>query len=216
MEVAPILVNPGQTNKANKIFGCHRLGRLEATRVKDVKGKVATQLHRESGGISWNLRYGQMAAGSQAPFAQGKEGKDGRSKGSKSDIEPSRSLIWTSDLAGKGSSKGKANGKANGSSNEHWGNTTGEELCSSLDVSTTYSNSYFVAKCFEMLREGGAFGLWCDVSSSKQLCEESTQTGWLMHDEKQLNHSCNSWCRFYYFILAWFMTLKGTVQLHID
>ena len=37
-----------------------------------------------------------MAAGSQAPFAQGKEGKDGRSKGSKSDIEPSRSLIWTS------------------------------------------------------------------------------------------------------------------------
>lgn len=64
MEVAPILVNPGQTNKANKIFGCHRLGHLEATRVKDVKdvkGKVATQqtsvkaeaFHEISGMAKW-------------------------------------------------------------------------------------------------------------------------------------------------------------------
>lgn len=73
------------------------LGSNEGERCERCESSYAANIG-ESGGISWNLRYGQMAAGSQAPFAQGKEGKDGRSKGSKSDIEPSRSLIWTSHV----------------------------------------------------------------------------------------------------------------------
>ncbi len=61
----------------------------------EVKGSLRRETWRE---FPWNLRYGQMAAGSQAPFAQGKEGKDGRSKGSRKlwhRAMPSRSLIWT-------------------------------------------------------------------------------------------------------------------------